>query len=120
MLENSSSAESEEIQSDYEDQDPVSSTSKETPPSRKRGRKSVVSPQLTAMLDRNGLSDRAAMMVVFEASRSLGYDAKSLSLNRSTIRRQRQKHRRETASSIIKEFKPNTALYNTLGWKVDA
>ena len=115
MLE-SSSADSEESQSEPEDEDPVLSTSTVTPSSssRKRGRQSVVSPQLASMLDRNKMSDRAAMMVIVEASRALGQDAESLALNRSTIQRLRRKHRQQIASGIIQHFKPNTAL--TVHW----
>jgi len=95
-------------------EDPGPSTSNATPPASKRGRQSVVSPQLASMFDRTGVSDRAAMMIVFEASRALGHDSQALALNRSTINRQRRLHREATAASIKDAYKPNTAL--TVHW----
>jgi len=101
--------------SDEEDsfQDGRLCTSRKSPP-QKRGRKSVVSSQLSAMLDRTGVSDRAAMMIVFETSRALGHDPQALALNRSTIQRQRQQHRKASAASIKEAFKPSTTL--TVHW----
>ena len=80
----------------------------------KRGRKCVISPQLSAMLDRTGLSDRATMMIVMETSKALGHDPQALALNRSTIQRQRREHREAATSGIKESFKPNTAL--TVHW----
>lgn len=108
-----SSTDSEESSPEEEDQDPGPSSRPALAP-RKRGRRSVISSQLAAMLDRNGLSDRAAMMIVFEASRTLGEDAESLALNRSTIQRQRRKHREAAAAGIAEAFHPTSAL--TVHW----
>lgn len=94
-------------------QGPGPSTTIATPPP-KRGRQSVISPQLAAMLDRNGLSYRAAMMILFEASRAFGQDPQVFALNRSSIRRQCQQHWESAAASIKEAFKPNTAL--TVHW----
>lgn len=113
LFESSTESDSDDIQSETEDSDPVPSTSTEPPP-RKRGRCSVMSSQLAAMLDRNLLSDRAAMMIMFETSRALGQDPEALALNRSTIRRLRQKHREATAAGIMESFKPTTTL--TVHW----
>jgi len=113
VLESSTESESDDIQSETEDHDPVPGTST-APPPRKRGRRIVMSPQLAAMLDRNLLSDRAAMMIVFETSRALGQDPEGLALNRSTIRRLRQEHREATAAGIKESFKPTTTL--TVHW----
>jgi len=106
-----SSNESEETP--CEDKNPIAGTSTSSPP-RKRGRKSVLTPTLAAMLDRNKLSDRAATMIVFEASRAFGQEAETLVVNRSSIRRLRRKHREAIATSISESFKPNTAL--TVHW----
>lgn len=93
---------------------PSTSTASSHCPPRKRGRQQVISAPLAAMLDRNLLSDRAAMMIVFESARTLGQDPTTLALNRSTIQRERRKHRKAAAVSIKEEFKPNTAL--TVHW----
>jgi hypothetical protein len=80
----------------------------------KRGRQTVFSPQLAAMLDRNALSDRAAMMIIFEASHALGQVPQQLILNRSTINRQRKQFRESAAAGIKESFKPTTML--TVHW----
>ena len=59
----------------------VTSKPSATTPPPKRGCQSVVSSQLASMLDRSGLSDRVAMMIVFEAARSLRHDPETLALN---------------------------------------
>lgn len=76
----------------------------------KRGRKTVISPDLAASLDRSRISDRAAMSVVGETARSLGHEVDNLALNRSTIRRLRQKHRQQRAIQIKEEFKVGVPL----------
>jgi hypothetical protein len=93
-----------------DDQDPVPSTSAADPPPRKRVEKQVISAPLAAMLDRNLLSDGAAMMVIFESMRATGQDPEQLALNRTTIQRERQKHRKAAAAGIKEAFKPTTAL----------
>src|SRR6218665_3018570 len=66
------------------------------------------------MLDQNKLSDKAATMIVLDTSRSLGQEAETLALNRSSIRRLRRKHREATAAAIKVSFNPTTAL--TVHW----
>jgi hypothetical protein len=76
----------------------------------KRGRKTIISPDLASSLDRSKLSDRAAMSVVGETARSLGHEVHNLALNRSSIRRLRQKHRQQRAKQIKEEFKVGVPL----------
>ncbi len=80
------------------------------PPKQKRRRKTVISADLAASLDRNRLSDRTAMNVIGETARSLGHEVGDLALNRSSIRRLRQKHRQQRAIQIREEFKPGVPL----------
>jgi len=94
VLEESTSASSAEEQ---EEQATTSS-------SLKRGRKQIVSPELAASLDRNKISDRAAVHVIGETMRSLGQKVQPLSLNRSSIRRSRNKHRKAIAAQIQTDF----------------
>ena len=63
------------------------------PPPCKRGRKTVLTPTLCAALDRTKMSDRKAMMVVTATAQSLGQNVDQIALNRSTVRRLRQRHR---------------------------
>lgn len=81
-----------------------------TPKCNKQNKQIVISPGLTATLDRNKVSDRQAMMVVAETARTLGHDVGPLVLSRSTIRRERQKHRTLGAAQILENFNPDMAL----------
>ena len=49
-------------------------------------------------------------MVVGETAKTLGHDVTSMALNRSSIRRQRQQHRQDTALQIKPNFHPDVAL----------
>ena len=114
VLESSSSNNSDNSSSESDNEDPIPSTSTAASTPRKRGRQQIISAPLAAMLDRNLLSDRAAMMIVCESIRALGQDPEVLALNRSTIQRERHKHRESAAAGIKEAFKPNTAL--TVHW----
>ncbi|KAG0714213.1 hypothetical protein GWK47_014547 [Chionoecetes opilio] len=77
---------------------------------RKRATKNIVSPALAATLDRTKLTDRSATYVLTEAARCLGQNVEELNINRSSIRRQRLKHRAAMASKIREEFRSGTPL----------
>lgn len=85
-------------------------TSSELPPAAKRGRQTIMTPDLAAFLDRNKVSDRAAVMIVGETAKSLGQDISTLTLNRSSIQRQRQHCRAECAEKIQQSFQPGGVL----------
>ena len=115
VLESSSDNNSENSSSKSDDEYLVASTSgTAVSPPRKRGRHHIISAPLAAMLDRNLLSDRAAMMVVFESLTAVGQDPENFALNRSTIQRQRRKQREAVANGIKEAFNPNTPL--TVHW----
>ena len=90
MLEDSSSTSDD----DDESKD-TGNTLKSSPvsPPVKRGRRTVITPELAAALDRHKVSSRSAVMVVGEAAKSLGQDVTPLTLNKSSIQRQRQQFR---------------------------
>ncbi len=52
----------------------------------------MMSPGLSAALDRTGVSDREAAYILTEASRSFGQVTSELNISRSTIKRHREKH----------------------------
>jgi hypothetical protein len=79
-------------------------------PPAKRGRRAVITPELAAALDRHKVSSRSTVMVVGEAAKSLGQDVSSLTLNKSSIQRQREQFRTEFATSVRQNFQPNAAL----------
>ena len=110
-LESSTSASSTEEDVEIVDEfaNPIAGPSN-TPGPVKRGRKQVLSHDLAATLDRTKVSDRSALMIVAETARSLGQDIRPMSLNRSTIRRQRQLHRKATSNEIKDQFDPKFPL----------
>ena len=61
----------------------------------KRARKSVLTPNLAASLDRAEVSDRKATFILASAAQSLGHDLNDLAINRSTIRKQFKLTKRE-------------------------
>ena len=99
-----------------EDEDPVQGPSTKRPsigePSKpiKRGYQHVLSQNLAATLDRNKVSDRAAVMLIGETARSLGQDIQPLALNRSSIRRQRLKQRKTSSKQIQDNFDPQFSV----------
>ena len=101
LLESSTSASSTK---EEEDIFVGSKSSNMTPSTSKRGSQHVLTPDLVATLDRNKVSDRAAVMVIGETARSLGQGIQPLILNRSSIRLQQQKHRKVTADRIKRQF----------------
>lgn len=94
--------------------EPAAGCSSDPPSCPKRGRKTVISKELAATLDRHCVSDRAAMMVVAETAKSLGHDVKELALNRSSIRLQRRQLREQEAQSVKSNFSVNVPL--TVHW----
>ncbi|KAK2703771.1 hypothetical protein QYM36_017903 [Artemia franciscana] len=71
---------------------------------RKRGRKAVVTPELAAALDRTKVSDRKAVFVIAETTKSLGMTIDQLALNRDSVRRLTEKHRIHSSASIRAKF----------------
>ncbi|GBP74683.1 hypothetical protein EVAR_58949_1 [Eumeta japonica] len=75
------------------------------PPARKRGQVELVDSHLASSLDATKLSDRKAAIVITSTLKSAGSDPMKFTVNRSSIRRQHQKHRKEIAESLKREFK---------------
>ena len=87
-----------------------------TPPKKKiRATKKVITPQLAAAaLDRTKMSDRKATFVIAETAQSLGYDISDLSINRSTIKRGRERYRSEIAAALKNNLSSDVPL--TVHW----
>ena len=85
-----------------------------TPKHRKRARKSIISPELAATMDRTKLSDRKATFMLPATARSLGNDVNDYTINRSSIRRERHKLRQDISQDLKNKFNPNTPL--TVHW----
>lgn len=92
----------------------LSDEGEEPHPKRSRAKRNIVTPSLAAALDRTGVSDRKATIVLTETAISLGHDPHNLAINRTTIARSRQKARAEFARQIKKEFHANEPL--TVHW----
>ncbi|GBP08757.1 hypothetical protein EVAR_69905_1 [Eumeta japonica] len=84
------------------------------PPARKRGRVELVNSHLASSLDAAKLSDRKAAIVITSTLKSAGSDPIEFTVNRSSIRRQRQKHRKEIEELLKRELKTNLPL--TVHW----
>jgi hypothetical protein len=69
-----------------------------------------MTPALTAALDRTNTSDRNAIYVLSEAASSLGCDTSTLSINRTSIGRQRKQWRKLIAEEIKKDFDMDVPL----------
>ena len=67
---------------------------------RKRGRKTVITPQLASALYRTKVSDRKATFIVAETVHSMGENIDDLALNRSTILRWRMQLRAKKSAAI--------------------
>ena len=86
-----------------------------TPNHSKRSKKrrklaQLVTPGLTAMLDRTKVTDHKAVLIVAETTKSLGHEVQDLALSRSSIRRLRQDHRAEISTGLKQEFLADAPL----------
>ncbi|KAG0721222.1 hypothetical protein GWK47_006496 [Chionoecetes opilio] len=105
--------ESSTSSSSPEEQDVIASP----PPKRSRrapSQKKIISPQVSAALDRTNISDRKAAHVLLPFAEELGANTRELSLSASTINRQRKRHRQEKAAELKEKFAPDVPL--TLHW----
>jgi hypothetical protein len=70
----------------------------------------VVTPELTAALDRTEVSDRSVVHILSAAASALGHDPVELAINRTSIRRSRRTQRQAVAEGIKMSFSRNTGL----------
>ncbi|GBM55689.1 hypothetical protein AVEN_139388-1 [Araneus ventricosus] len=78
-------------------------------------RMKVMTLYLAAALDRTKVSDRKAVFVVAETAKSLGYEVDEITLSRSSIRRERMKHRSNMFQQLKTEFQEQDAKL-TVHW----
>lgn len=76
------------------EEEPIAGPSQEEASPKKRGWKQVITPSLSAALDRAGL------LIVSETAESLDHDLQPMVLSRSSIWRQCQKHQKDTATEF--------------------
>ena len=79
-------------------------------PKRKRGRKTVITPELAAALDRTKVSGRKAAFIIAQSAKSLGQNIDELALNRDSICRNRVQHRGQRAANIKAKIQGNFPL----------
>lgn len=79
-------------------------------PKRSCRAKNIVTPDLTAALDRAKVSDRSAVYVLSAAASALGHSSSNLAINRSSIRRSRRIQRKEIAEDIRRTYESSTSL----------
>src|SRR6218665_1265905 len=95
-----------EAEEEMEEEKSLSSAVAPTPsePVSKRARNTVITPRLAAALDRARVSDRNATLALAEAALSFHCSAAEITVNRFTLRRQRNGCRTNFAASIKKDF----------------
>jgi hypothetical protein len=108
-LDDSTGNSSSDIDTDNIEQRPESPQQHATP-CQKRGTSVMLTASLSASLDHNAESDHAAVFVVGETARALGHDIQPLTINRSSIRRQRIHNRQKAANDVKDSFVPQSAL----------
>ena len=74
----------------------------------KNSASNIVNSQLCATLDRHKVTDRAALMIIGEAAKSLDVPISNIPLSRQSIRRRRQKCRQNQANNIKSQFQPDS------------
>jgi hypothetical protein len=75
-----------------------------SPPKRSRA-KNVWTPALTSALDRTRSTDRDAVFLVATTAKSLGHDPVKLNISRSSVKRHRERNRREEWTALKNAFK---------------
>lgn len=70
----------------------------------KRGRKMIFTPEVLSSLDRANISDRHAVHTVASLISATGQDMQEFTLNRSSLRRYRMKHREKRSKELKIEF----------------
>ena len=78
------------------------------------GRKEVLTAELSAALDRTKTTDRMAVHIIFNTTKSLGQNMSKLNLNCSSIRRKHIHHHSSKSLEILSNFKSNPSL--TVHW----
>jgi len=79
---------------------------------RLRGTREMVTPEVTAALDRTNTSDRKAAHILsaIASTGQLQHESQELIVSRSSIRRARMKHREALASEVKVSFHPSVPL----------
>jgi hypothetical protein len=77
---------------------------------RKRGTTNIFTPAVLSSLDRTKTSDRMAVQILAPIIKATGEDIGDISINRSSIRRYRQKHRAIVSLKLKSEFNPHKPL----------
>ena len=70
----------------------------------KRGRKTIFKPEVLTSLDRANISDRHAVHTVASVVSATGHNVEEYSINRSSLRRYRIKHREQRSMELKAEF----------------
>lgn len=74
--------------------------------------KNIISPDMVSALDRSGISNQAALLMISATVNASGKDISEMSLSRSTIGRRRRKHRVEIVGNIQSTFDTGSSFVN--------
>lgn len=106
-LESSTSSSESDDSSDSQFEEPIETS---TPKTRKRGRKNILTSSVLSSLDRTKISDRRAVQVIAPIIHASGEKVAEYNVNRSSIQRQRKKHRISRAAELKAQFDPQKPL----------
>lgn len=106
-----------ETSSENETEDSACTSYQVSPPEPpKRGTKCFITTKLVAALDKCKLSDRDSVHILMATAEALGLNTKDLVINRSSIRRYRQKLREERALAIKSNHKELQLEFAVVHW----
>lgn len=80
------------------------------------GQRNIVTPKIVAAFDACKISDRYGVHILIAVVEALGYDAASLSISRSTLRRTRQQMRKERSLKLKTVFGTQKLLAPVIHW----
>lgn len=83
-------------------------------PSSSRGTQHVVTPELAQAFDAAKVSTNSATVILAAAAMSFGVELATTNINRSTMHREREKHRSQLAQKLMDNFNPGDVL--TVHW----
>lgn len=112
--ESSSHTEDTDVDEDYKENKTPKEYDEAAASAPKRANINVMSPGLTAALDRTKMSSRNATFVLSEVASSLGHDINTVNINRNSIQRAKISHRTSRWADLRSEFSASVPL--TVHW----
>lgn len=87
------------------------------PSRKKRGRIELLTPRLSATLDRCKISDRDAVHLLTACVEALSLDPSIYGINRKSIKKSREDYRQKISENIISKFHEKNLNYVVIHWE---